>query len=242
MFGATEPLVTPYVGSLPVDGGGTVDLDRRPPRSGRSSRRASQESSSTVSSRRRSVRTSARSAASPASDASGWVYKVNGVSPPVGATAYVVKHGDERALVLRDVRTDSGGPPTLDLVRAGRSCFRAISVDDSGARSQATGVVFRVDARTVQLRERAHLPVRQPGGSCARRRPARSARRSSFADRDPGSTREAARRRSCARSRARRLRRLAGRCRPGGCRRRAPLGDARPRCGGHARRRPYRPG
>lgn len=148
LFGATDPLVTPYVGSLPVDGGGTVDLTD-PTALG-----ALESASLAGEFFYRLTPTSVGPYVSqigrvPASDASGWVYKVNGVSPPIGATAYVVKPGDE-VLWYYATFTDSGGPPTLDLVRAGRSCFRAISVDDSGARSQATGVAFRVDARTVR--------------------------------------------------------------------------------------------
>ena len=82
------------------------------------------------------------------SDASGWVFKVNGVSPPVGADAFALKDGD---VVLWYYATfgPSGGPATLDLVRLGGGCFRADSLDDTGVRTPARDVVFQLDGRRV---------------------------------------------------------------------------------------------
>lgn len=147
IFGATDPLVTPYVGSLPVDGGGTVDL-KDPTALG------TLETASIAG--EFFYRITAQSFGPyvsqigrlPGEGASGWVYKVNGVSPPVGADAYVVEAGDE-VLWYYATFSDTGGPPTLDLVRAGR-CYRAVSVDDTGARTQASAVVFRLDTRSVR--------------------------------------------------------------------------------------------
>ncbi len=84
----------------------------------------------------------------PAEGASGWVYKVNGVSPPVGADAFVLEEGD---VVLWYYATfgASGGPPTLDLVASGNRCYRALLVDDAGASERARDVVFRLDGRRV---------------------------------------------------------------------------------------------
>ena len=48
----------------------------------------------------------------PARRASGWVFKVNGVSPPVGADQATLKDGDT-VLWYWATFTDAGGPPTL---------------------------------------------------------------------------------------------------------------------------------
>lgn len=155
IFGATEPRVTPYEGALPA-GGGTVDL-KEPTALG------ALETASLAG--EFYYRLQAESfgpyvsqiGRRPGEGASGWVFKVNGVSPPVGADAYVVEAGDD-VLWYYATFTDAGGPPTLDLVRAGR-CYRAVSVDDAGERTRATGVVFRLDARTVRSKRGRICPT-----------------------------------------------------------------------------------
>ena len=84
----------------------------------------------------------------PAGGSSGWVFKVNGVSPPVGADAYELKHGDT---VLWYFATfgPSGGPPTLALTGAGRNCYRVRQQDDTGAVTVPVGAVLHVDGRVV---------------------------------------------------------------------------------------------
>ena len=58
-----------------------------------------------------------------AAGSAGWAFKVNGVSPPVGADKVVLKDGD---VVLWYWATfgAAGGPPTLDLRRAARQLLR----------------------------------------------------------------------------------------------------------------------
>jgi hypothetical protein len=80
------------------------------------------------------------------SGSSGWVYKVNHVSPPVGADQYQLKPGD-RVLWYWATFGPSGGPQTLDLARAGRGCFRAFAYDDAGERSSPSDVVFVLNGR-----------------------------------------------------------------------------------------------
>ncbi len=92
------------------------------------------------------------------SGASGWVFKVNGVSPPVGADAYVLEEGDE-VLWYWATFGPAGGPPTLDLVRSGGRCFRAYEVDDAGTRVQARDIVFRLDSRRVSASEGRICPA-----------------------------------------------------------------------------------
>ena len=87
----------------------------------------------------------------PAGGSSGWVFKVNGVSPPVGADAVVLKSGD-RVLWYWATFGPSGGPPTLVLRRASRGCYRVLAQDDAGKTRAARGAVLRVDGRSVRAR------------------------------------------------------------------------------------------
>ena len=87
----------------------------------------------------------------PAGGSSGWVFKVNGVSPPVGADAVVLKPGD-RVLWYWATFGPSGGPPTLVLRRASRGCYRVLAQDDAGKTRAARGAVLRVDGRSVRAR------------------------------------------------------------------------------------------
>jgi len=72
---------------------------------------------------------------------SGWAFKVNGVSPPVGADKVVLKDGD---VVLWYFATfgPAGGPPTLDLKRLPGNCYLVESVADTGARTRARNVTL----------------------------------------------------------------------------------------------------
>ncbi|MFL5923881.1 MAG: DUF4430 domain-containing protein [Gaiellaceae bacterium] len=90
----------------------------------------------------------------------GWVFKVNGVSPPVGADAVQLKAGD-RVLWYWATFGPSGGPPTLSL-RAGakRGCYRVVSQNDAGKATAARGARLHVDGRSVLTRN---------GSACAGR-------------------------------------------------------------------------
>ena len=76
----------------------------------------------------------------------GWVFKVNGVSPPVGADKVVLKDGD---VVLWYYATfgPTGGPPTLELKRLPANCYLVESVTDTGKRSRAATAVVSSDGR-----------------------------------------------------------------------------------------------
>jgi uncharacterized protein DUF4430 len=86
------------------------------------------------------------------SASSGWVFKVNGVSPPVGADQVQLKDGDTVLWYYADFGP-SGGPPTLVLKKAaGNSCYTAVAQDDTGTTVGQTGVVLRVGSkRTVPV-------------------------------------------------------------------------------------------
>jgi hypothetical protein len=87
----------------------------------------------------------------PAAGSSGWVFKVNGISPPVGADAVTLKHGD-RVLWYWATFGQSGGPPTLVLRRGARNCYRVLAQDDAGKTSPARGAVLHVGRRAVRTR------------------------------------------------------------------------------------------
>lgn len=83
----------------------------------------------------------------PASGSSGWVFKVNGASPPVGADKVELKDGD---VVLWYWATfgDTGGPRTLEL-RSKAGCYRVFAQDDAGREAPAPAAVLRFDRKTV---------------------------------------------------------------------------------------------
>ena len=82
----------------------------------------------------------------PAAGTAGWVFKVNGVSPPVGADKVTLKDGD---VVLWYYATfgPAGGPPTLELQRLPANCYVVQSVSDAGTRTRATTAVLTADGK-----------------------------------------------------------------------------------------------
>ena len=83
----------------------------------------------------------------------GWVFKVNGVSPPVGADKVTLKDGD-RVLWYYATFGPTGGPPTL-LLRAGtkHNCYRVLAQDDTGKTRPARGARLHIGGRTVSARK-----------------------------------------------------------------------------------------
>ena len=81
----------------------------------------------------------------PAGGSSGWVFKVNGVSPPVGADKVELKAGDV-VLWYWATFTDAGGPPTLRLISNGRNCYQVQAYDDAGIGAEADATL-RFDGR-----------------------------------------------------------------------------------------------
>jgi Domain of unknown function (DUF4430) len=76
-----------------------------------------------------------------AGSTTGWVFKVNHVSPPVGADSVRLKRGDN-VLWYWATFGPAGGPKTLDLVRRGSHCFRAFAYADNGSRSKPGRVLY----------------------------------------------------------------------------------------------------
>ena len=89
----------------------------------------------------------------PAVGTTGWVFKVNGASPPVGADKVTLKAGDVVLWYFAQFGIVPGGPKTLLLVHTKRSCYRVFAEDDNGARTPAAGALLHVGSkRTVKTR------------------------------------------------------------------------------------------
>ena len=86
-----------------------------------------------------------------ANASNGWLFKVNGVLPPVGADAVTLKNGDR---VLWYWATFAGplSPPTLVLKKLKRNCYRVLAQDDNGKTRPARGALLHVGRRTVPAR------------------------------------------------------------------------------------------
>ena len=82
----------------------------------------------------------------PAAGTAGWVFKVNGVSAPVGADKVVLKDGDV-VLWYFAIFGDAGGPPTLELRRLPANCYLVESVDDAGKRSRPARATLQADGK-----------------------------------------------------------------------------------------------
>ena len=89
----------------------------------------------------------------PAAGNGGWVFKVNGASPPVGADQVTLADGDVVLWYWAEFGS-TGGPPTLELQRLPANCYAVTRRADSGARSAAPGAVLHVDGRRVQTSAR----------------------------------------------------------------------------------------
>jgi hypothetical protein len=147
IFGEAQPRVQPVLGPIPASDGSAVELSQPTPLGALEAASIRGEFSYVLlaSSFGPYVTQIGRNSGT---GSSGWVYKVNGVSPPVGADSYVLKDGDT-VLWYYATFGPSGGPATLDLVRAGRGCYRALSVDDTGKSTPARRVTFRLDGRRI---------------------------------------------------------------------------------------------
>lgn len=80
----------------------------------------------------------------------GWVFKVNGVSPPVGADQVQLKDGDT-VLWYYATFGPTGGPPTLQLSRAGKGCYAAVALDDAGKPTAVANLTLRAGGRKAAM-------------------------------------------------------------------------------------------
>ena len=81
-------------------------------------------------------------------DTGGWLFKVNGASPQVGADKVALNDGDRVLWYWASFSASGPGEKTLVLVRRARNCYRVFAEDDAGARTAPTGASLRVDGRT----------------------------------------------------------------------------------------------
>jgi hypothetical protein len=84
----------------------------------------------------------------PASGEFGWVFKVNGASPPVGADAVTLHDGDT-VLWYWAQFGPAGGPKTLELRKKG-NCYRVFAEDDAGTEQPAPAAVLHVGHKTMK--------------------------------------------------------------------------------------------
>ena len=84
----------------------------------------------------------------PGAGDAGWVFKVNGVSPPVGADQVQLADGDTVEWYWAAFGP-SGGPPTLVLARTSPRCYAATGQDDQGVDRVPPGLVYHVDGRAI---------------------------------------------------------------------------------------------
>jgi Domain of unknown function (DUF4430) len=98
----------------------------------------------------------------PAAGQTGWVFKVNGASPPVGADQVTLHDGDIVLWYWAQFGV-AGGPKTLVLRRTGR-CYSVLAQDDNGKTSPAAGAVLHVGSRrTVATHSGRACLARHPG-------------------------------------------------------------------------------
>jgi hypothetical protein len=85
------------------------------------------------------------------SDAAGWLFKVNGASPQVGADKVELKDGDRVLWYWSTFSSTGQSQKTLVLTRAARNCYRVVAEDDTGAKTAPSGATLRVDGRTRRM-------------------------------------------------------------------------------------------
>jgi hypothetical protein len=76
----------------------------------------------------------------------GWVFKVNGKSPPVGADQVKLADGDTVLWYWAQFGV-AGGPKTLVLKQTKLNCYAATLQDDNGAETPAAGAVLHVGSK-----------------------------------------------------------------------------------------------
>ena len=81
----------------------------------------------------------------PGTGDSGWAFKVDNTSPPVGADADQLKDGDS-VLWYWATFGAAGGPPTLSLAKSG-ACYTVTAFDDNGKPAAVSGVTLHVGSK-----------------------------------------------------------------------------------------------
>ena len=77
---------------------------------------------------------------------SGWVFKVDDKSPPVGADKVQLAEGDHVLWYYADFGP-TGGPPTLSVTGVTGGCYVTQAFDDNGKTTSVTGLVLHVGSK-----------------------------------------------------------------------------------------------
>jgi Domain of unknown function (DUF4430) len=77
---------------------------------------------------------------------SGWVFKVDDASPPVGADKVQLRDND-RVLWYYATFGPTGGPPTLTVKAAAKGCYTATAYDDNGKAASVSGLTWHVGSK-----------------------------------------------------------------------------------------------
>jgi len=109
---------------------------------------------------------------------SGWVFKVDDKSPPVGADKVQLAEGDHVLWYYADFGP-TGGPPTLALKATAKGCYTVHAFDDNGGSATVSGLVVHIGSKRSIKSSRTYMkptpgaPSRspRPGPSSTPRRP-----------------------------------------------------------------------
>jgi hypothetical protein len=95
---------------------------------------------------------------------SGWVFKVDDKSPPVGADQVQLAAGDRILWYYADFGP-TGGPPTLFVKATSRGCYTVHAFDDNGGSATVTGLQMHIGSkRTVNATTDSNVcPGPHPG-------------------------------------------------------------------------------
>jgi hypothetical protein len=88
----------------------------------------------------------------PGAGFSGWSFKINGVSAPVGADQATVQDGDTVLWYWSTLDVQGGSPTLLLRKRPARNCYAVLSQNDQGVSTPATGARLVVDGRSVKTK------------------------------------------------------------------------------------------
>jgi Domain of unknown function (DUF4430) len=84
----------------------------------------------------------------PAAGNGGWVFKLDGVSPQVGADQVALKDGDTLLWYWADFDPKTfAGPKTLLVKKTKANCYAAFLQDDKGAQTPAEGATLHVGSK-----------------------------------------------------------------------------------------------
>src|SRR3954447_15292866 len=80
------------------------------------------------------------------SGSSGWLFKLNDASPPVGADKVTLNDGDRVLWYFADFGP-TGGPPTLTVKAGGKGCYTGGAFDDNGKAATVSGLQWHVGSK-----------------------------------------------------------------------------------------------